>query len=158
MLSDALRGAISGAVGTTLMSELLAFGKSGGFIVGEIPHKEIVENFERKTGLDDDIPDALSEVGWITQHFLYGTVAGAVYGVIQGRIRMSHAFIPAGVVFGLSLWAIGFGGWAPVAGLYPPPAEDDKRTLGTELAAHLLYGAVAATIHWMLGKQRIGVR
>lgn len=154
MLNDALRGAISGAVGTTLMSEILAFARSGGLIAGEIPHKEIVENFERKTGLDEVLPEAVTEVSWITQHFVYGTVAGMVYGLIQSKIKMSGAFVPAGITFGLSLWAIGFGGWAPLAGLYPSPAEDEKRTLWSEVAAHLVYGGVAATMYWMLGRQQ----
>ncbi len=152
MMHDAARGAISGAVGAILMSEVLAFAKNAGMFPGEIPHKQIFEQAERKVGLDDNIPDAVSEASWITNHFIYGTVAGVVYALLQRQLKQEKAFIPAGVVLGLSLWAIGFGGWAPLAGLYPSPGEDQKRGQGAEIAAHLVYGGVTATMHWMLGR------
>jgi hypothetical protein len=157
MLQDAVRGAIAGVVGTTLMSEILAFAKSAGLFPDEIPHKEIAENLEEKTGIGDDLPEPANEAAWISQHFLYGTAAGAVYGLVQGRLKQRGAFIPAGIVFGLALWAIGFSGWAPLAGLYPPPAKDDKRKQGAEIFAHLVYGGVTATMDWMLSKQRTNV-
>ena len=157
VVSDMARGAISGLVGTTLMSEMLAFAKSSGLLPAEIPQRQIVESLEKKAGIEDKLPEGVKEAAWISQHFAYGTVAGAVYGLVQGRLGMPGAFIPAGVVFGLLLWAIGFGGWAPLAGLYPKPSEDDKHRLGAEVFAHLVYGGVTATLFWMLGRQRTSV-
>lgn len=152
MINDAARGALSGAVGTTLMSEILAFARSAGLFSGQFPHQQIYEMAEQKVGLDDNIPDAVSEVSWITNHFIYGTVAGVVYSLLQRQLKQEKAFIPAGIVLGLSLWAIGFGGWAPLAGLYPSPGKDQKRRQGAEIAAHIVYGGVTATMHWMLGR------
>lgn len=154
VVSDMARGAISGVVGTTLMSEMLAFAKSSGLFPAEIPQRQIVESLEKKAGIEGKLPEGAKEAAWISQHFAYGTAAGAVYGLVQGRLRMPGAFVPAGVVFGLLLWAIGFGGWAPLAGLYPKPSEDDKRRLGAEVGEHLVYGGVTATLFWMLGRQR----
>ena len=155
MLEHIAYGAVSGAVGTTLMSEVLAFARSAGLFPDEIPQEQIFEAAERKAGLSDAIPDAISEAGWISNHFSYGAVAGAVYGLLQGKvIRMPGAFVPAGAVFGLALWAIGFGGWAPLAGLYPPPTEDQPRKQWAEIAAHLVYGGATATLYWMLNRSR----
>lgn len=154
MLQDALRGAISGAVGTTLMSEILAFARTAGFFPRGIPQEQIGEGLQDKAGIGDALPEGAQEAGWITAHFMYGTVAGAVYGVLLGRLRLRAAFVPAGAVLGLSLWALGFAGWAPLAGLYPALGEDDGRQVGAQVAAHLVYGGVTSTLFWLLGRSR----
>ncbi len=154
MVNDLVRGAISGVVGTTLMSEILAFAKSAGFFPDEIPHKQIVENAAEKVGVADELSGGAMEATWITQHFIYGTVAGSVYGLVQNRLKLPGALVPASAVFGLALWAIGFGGWAPLAGLYPGPTEDQPRKQGAEIFAHLVYAGVTATMFWMLNKAR----
>jgi hypothetical protein len=150
-LSDVVRGAIAGVTGTTLMSEILAFAERSGASGGALPQKEIAENLEEKVGLDD-LPEPVEELSWISQHFAYGTLAGVVYSLVQGRLKLSSfpLALVSGGVFGLALYGVGLAGWAPAARLYPPPSEQSGRRIATDVAAHLVYGGVTAMMHWML--------
>jgi hypothetical protein len=51
-------------------------------------------------------------------HWLYGTVAGSVYGVVQGTIRANP--VAHGLVFGGAVWGFSYAQLAPM-GIYEPP-------------------------------------
>ena len=75
-------------------------------------------------------------------HWAFGTLSGALYGLIAGSLRKQK--VVYGLPFGASVWA---GGYMvlPAAKLYKPIWEYDAKTLADDLSGHLVYGLTTAT-------------
>ena len=75
-------------------------------------------------------------------HWGYGMLNGAQYGIVAGSLPRTR--IRFGLPFGAAVWA---GDYVilPAAKLYEPIWKYDRRTLGNDLAAHLVYGLATAT-------------
>jgi hypothetical protein len=75
-------------------------------------------------------------------HWGYGIGNGVEYGLVAGRLRKPR--IRYGLPFGATVWA---GDYVilPALGLYKPIWRYDAKTLGNDLAAHLVYGLATAT-------------
>ena len=72
-------------------------------------------------------------------HWGYGTLWGALYGIVVGpRPRVRY-----GLVFGPLVWASGYAVLTPTK-IYKPMWEYDAETLGKDLSAHVAYGIVTA--------------
>ena len=95
--------------------------------------KRLIEGFTQRT-----LPDRSAWLTSTVAHWAYGSLAGAVYGVLVGSLRSPR---PAyGVPFGIALFANDYI-CLPVAGLYKPIWEYDVTVLAWDLGAHLAYGA-----------------
>jgi hypothetical protein len=160
------RGLVAGMVGTLAMDVLLFAsykrdgGKSGfaawesskdlsGWEEAPAPAhvgKRITEGlFARELP-----PERARLVNNIT-HWTTG-IAGAVqYGILAGSL--DNPRIRYGLPFGASVWA---GGYVvlPAAKLYQPIWEYDRRTLGKDLSAHLVFGLGTATALRVLSSAR----
>jgi hypothetical protein len=69
------------------------------------------------------------------------------YALVQ-RATGRERLVLEGIVFGTALWAAGYCGRLPLAGLYLPPTRLPKRQVGAQLiATHLIYGAATAAAH-----------
>jgi hypothetical protein len=75
-------------------------------------------------------------------HWAYGMLGGAQYGVVAGSLRRPR--IRYGLPFGASVWLAGYA-VLPAAKLYRPIWEYDRKTLASDLSAHLVYGLGTAT-------------
>lgn len=80
-------------------------------------------------------------------HYVLGIVFGLVMGAIMAQLRLDASpgrALLAGAVLGIVLYLINFG---PLVGLFPWLA--DLRGSAT-LAAHIVFGVVAALLYWKL--------
>ena len=76
-------------------------------------------------------------------HWGYGLGNGVQYGLVAGRLGKPP--IRYGIPFGAAVWSSDYV-ILPILKLYKPVWEYDRKTLGNDLAAHLVYGlATAAT-------------
>ncbi len=143
------RGATSGFAGTLLMTGAMLMGKVAGVEPGKLQPKEITENLEEKIGVRDLLPKSAFEASWIMMHFGYGVTSGVAYALAQKTFNLGRRPpILVGPAFGTLLWAFGYCGWLPLAGLYPPPTQVPKRKGAANILAHVVYGTTTA--HWML--------
>jgi hypothetical protein len=149
-MGEVLRGAVAGLAGTAAMSAAMAVAKATGLMAGESPPRKVGRNFEEAVGVRDELPRAAFEASWVGQHVAYGAAAGVAYALARGRLRLPEP-LPAGPLFGAALWAFGYAGWLPAAGLYPPPTAEPRRRVGTLIAAHLIYGTATAAVSRLLG-------
>ena len=143
------RGAASGFAGTLLMTAAMLMGKVARVELGKLQPKEITENLEEKIGVRDLLPESAFEASWVTMHFGYGATSSVAYALAQKTFNLDQR--PPNLVgpaFGTLLWAFGYCGWLPLAGLYPPPTQVPKRKVGANILAHVVYGT--ATTHCML--------
>jgi hypothetical protein len=76
-----------------------------------------------------------------TLHLAYGALAGAAYGLL--RPGGGNPFRD-GLLLGSGVWAVGYLGWLPRAGLLAPPTEQRPQQLLRPLAEHLIYGIATA--------------
>jgi hypothetical protein len=85
-------------------------------------------------------PDRAALVNNIT-HWAYGLLNGALYGITVESLSQPRIWY--GLPFGASVWAVDYA-VLPAAILYKPIWEYDRKTLASDLSAHLLYGNVTA--------------
>src|SRR5438105_781811 len=110
-MEDVLRGAVAGFAGTAVMSAAMAAAQAIGLAGGEPPPRQIGRNLEEALGMRDDLSRPAFEASWVAQHVAYGTAAGVAYELARGALRLDEP-IPAGLAFGVALWAVGYAGWA----------------------------------------------
>ncbi|HEX9107684.1 MAG TPA: hypothetical protein VF832_10660 [Longimicrobiales bacterium] len=87
------------------------------------------------------IPQRAREVGAMSAHIAYGATAGALYALLRPR---GGNVVRDGVALGLAVWAAGYLGWLPRAGLMPPVSEHTAPQLLGELTHHAAYGLATA--------------
>jgi uncharacterized membrane protein YagU involved in acid resistance len=150
-----IRGAAAGLVGTALMTGAMFLVKKAGTAPGKLAPKEIALNLAKKIGVYDRLPKPAFEVSWTTLHFGYGMASGAAYALAQEKAPDLNRPGPTGLLFGVLLWAVGYCGWLPALGLYPPPTRLSKDEVGAELiTTHLIYGTATAVAHRVLCTRR----
>lgn len=143
------RGAVAGFAGTTAMSAAMLALKKARMEPGELEPKEVAENVEETVGIRDYLPKRAFEASWIMLHFGYGSTSGVAYAVAEGLSRLDRPAL-VGASFGMLLWAIGYCGWLPLLGLYPPPTQVPNRKVAANILAHLTYGTATAMAHRLL--------
>jgi len=107
------------------------------------PPKQIAHRAGKKVGVDiSKLPEPAFRTVWLSAHLCYGMACGVGYTLVR-------RFLPGrpeirGLVFGEALWAIGYLGFLPGLGLYPPPDDDSSSRIAVMIAAHAIYGVTAA--------------
>jgi hypothetical protein len=94
--------------------------------------KRLIEGFTQ-----DELPAERAPLVNNAMHWAYGLGWGAIYGVVAGSLRDPRPLI--GPAFGAVVWVAGYA-LLPLAKLYKPIWEYDAKTLGQDLAGHLLFG------------------
>ncbi|HEU5315575.1 MAG TPA: hypothetical protein VFX49_05655 [Chloroflexota bacterium] len=84
-------------------------------------------------------------------HLTYGSLWGALFGLIQGSVRAS--VLPAGTVYGLLVWAAGPAALVPAMKLMPPPWKEPPQRALLLVAAHVAYGLALAGAFETLQRQ-----
>ncbi|MDQ4106212.1 MAG: DUF1440 domain-containing protein [Actinomycetota bacterium] len=138
-----VRGVAAGYAGTIVMSVVMLVLKRAGMEPGELEPRVVAGNVEEKIGVRSLLSRRAFEASWIVLHFGYGSASGAAYVLarkISGPVRPALA----GPFFGALLWALGYCGWLPLFGLYPPPTRVPKRKVAANIIAHIAYGTTTA--------------
>lgn len=151
-MESMVRGATAGFAGTLVMSVVMLVLKRAGMEPGKLEPKEVAGNVEEKIGVRSLLSRRAFEVSWITLHFGYGSASGAAYALAR-KIYGPVGPAPAGPFFGVLLWALGYCGWLPLSGLYPPPTRVPKRKVAANIMAHVAYGTTTAVAYRMLGDE-----
>lgn len=97
--------------------------------------KRVAEGF-----LQRELSDDVARPTDVAVHWLYGIAWGSAYGIVAGSRNRS---LGSALLLGPVVWLSGYV-VLPKAGLYEPIWEYDPKTLGKDLAAHMVYGGVAA--------------
>lgn len=135
----AATGAVGGVVGAGLMLPLFRGAELMG-LLPKAPPRRVIDRVAASLGKgpaarqDDEERTAAA----VAAHLLYGGAAGAVYGTIAAKLSAPPP--ASGVAYGLVLWAAGYLGWLPAAGVLPPPWRQRPGGALTPLVAHAVYG------------------
>jgi hypothetical protein len=141
MLGSLAAGALAGLVATAPMSLAMeALHKRLAFRHRHpLPPRHIVERALGKLGIGHRAAEEERRALTIAAHFGYGAAAGALYGALAGPMRPPP--LPAGVGFGLFVWAISYLALMPMAGLFRRPGREAGERKGLMIAAHVVWGA-----------------
>src|SRR5690242_17429483 len=88
-----------------------------------------------------ELPPTRAELANNVMHWAYGTLWGALYGIVVGSLPKRR--VRYGLSFGASVVASDYV-ILPAAKLYKPIWEYDAKTLAKDLTAHLVYGLATA--------------
>lgn len=100
--------------------------------------KRIVEGlFERK------LPDSSAALTNNITHWGYAISGAVAYGIVAASLKKPRTGY--GLLFGTAMWLSGYVILPPMH-LYKPITEYDAKTLGKDLAAHLVYGMTTAAV------------
>lgn len=137
-------GAIGGAIGTAGMSALmLAAGKAG--LMGEQPPDKIAGAALDALGVhepDGKVQDAVATA----LHFVFGTGAGVLFGVLHRRLPFRAPGALYGMLFAAIIWGTSYQGWIPGLGIMPLASEDRPDRPRVMLLVHLVYGVILGII------------
>lgn len=132
------------------MSAAMLALKKAGMEPGELQPKKVTQSAEKKIGIREYLPERAFEVSWVMLHFGYGSTSGVIY-TLANRIFPVDRPTLVGTFFGVLLWAIGYCGWLPLLGLYPPPTQEPKRKVIANILSHITYGTTTAIAYRKLG-------
>ncbi|MGN6368606.1 MAG: hypothetical protein ACTHN5_10125 [Phycisphaerae bacterium] len=160
VLKRAAEGALGGLAGTAVIQGLTIANK---YVAPEMepPEAEDPASFmlwqgekhlPRETWMK--VPASVETVAGFGLSFAYGATFGAVYGALRGEsgAKLSTTMLD-GAVVGLGVWAVGYLGWLPAAGLIPPVTKREVKQEIGPVVEHLAYGvATVAVCRWMMKK------
>jgi hypothetical protein len=122
-----------------------------------LPQRKITQRLTRRVGVEDELDDGQHEaLAWVS-HFGYGATMGAIYGLLDERVRRrlseSIRSVPPvawdaaqGTAFGLLVWAASYMGWLPAAGIMKPATRRRGSRNALIVTAHVVYGAALGLI------------
>lgn len=149
---EALVGAVTGSLATVVMTTLMEPGLPGlldrRYRPREFVPKQVVRWLSDVTGQRRPRRGSRGESAAAgAAHLAYGAGAGALYAVLQPRLALKWpAAVPSGPLFGLALWAAGYQGWMPAAGVRPATTDHTPTQWPVPIANHMLYGTVLARL------------
>jgi hypothetical protein len=101
--------------------------------------------------LEKELPDDRAASMNNIAHWVYGLSGATVYGLLAGSLRRPRAGY--GLLLGVGMWLSGYVILPPLH-LYKPITEYDAKTLGKDLAAHLVYGTTTGAVFASLRPRR----
>jgi uncharacterized membrane protein YagU involved in acid resistance len=148
------QGSIGGASGAGCMTAVRMVARRIGWI-DATPPQAMRDWLGERVGQPDgagtrQVVDAIVHLG-------VGVGGGMAYGALMS-LKPPRAILPSGPLFGLGVWALGFGVVAPVLGITRSPRRGTWRETGVNVAAHLVYGIVTALVATELRRQTHGSR
>ena len=75
----------------------------------------------------------------LVAHFGYGASAALPYAFLAPKLPMPGML--RGMLYGLTVWALGYQGWLPALGITPPATRMPPRHRNNLIVAHLVWGA-----------------
>jgi hypothetical protein len=113
---------------------------------GHVPPDKIVREGLRRAGVEPSREGRHLLTAFA--HLAFGAAMGPLLAVLRRR-RIALSGLPApihGALFGLGVWVVSYGGWAPALALIPPPQRDRPGRQAGAIAGHLVYGAVLGAL------------
>lgn len=143
LVLDAAAGAMAGTAATVPMSGVMWGLQQLGFI-GKQPPEEVTEAALDAAGVgrSEQTEDRLT----VANHLLFGALAGALFGAVHRRLPGTGLHVPAGVVYGLTVWASAYQGLVPALHIMPPADRDQPGRPESMAFAHVVFGAVLALL------------
>lgn len=135
------RGAVAGVLGTVAMTVPILAGQRLGLVTTP-PPVEITANVSHRTSLLPDPSSPTFPLLWSSAHLTYGAGAGIVFTTTFDQLPARTSL--AGLVFGLTVWAVSYLGLVPALGLYPGPTEDARSREIVMIVAHGVFGVTIA--------------
>ena len=142
-LDAVVNGALAGAIATIPMSAVMYAAKQAG-LMGEYPPEIIAEKSLDAAGINrgEDANDAAATV----VHLGFGAAAGALFGLLQGRMELPVSPVLQGVGYGLLVYAVSYDGWIPALHVMPSPEDDRPGRQRSMVAAHVVYGGALGAL------------
>ena len=170
-LGAVARGAAAGVVGTLAMDAWMykRYRREGGTEqFGEWEFSSDVTDWDKAAApgqvgrrivdglFEVELPGSRAALTNNVMHWGYSVSAAVAYGMVAASLRRSSTGM--GLLLGAGLWAFSYVILPPMH-LYKPITEYDAKTLGKDLAAHLVYGtATASAFSLLLHGPRSGAR
>ncbi|MFF1634148.1 hypothetical protein [Leifsonia sp. NPDC058248] len=98
-----------------------------------------------------ELPDSRAALTNNVMHWGYSVSAAVAYGMIAASLRKPR--VGYGLIFGAGMWGASYAILTPMH-LYKRITEYDAKTLGKDLAAHLVYGMATAAAFSLLISRR----
>lgn len=141
VLLDAAAGAVAGTVATIPMSAVMWTAQQAGLIRHQ-PPEAITEAALDGAGIR--LPEQEEDKVTLANHLFFGAVAGTAYGGCHRALPPTAARVPAGIAFGLAVWASAYQGWVPALHIMPPADKDRPGRPQSMAVAHVVFGAALA--------------
>ena len=166
-LSVVIKGALSGLVGTAVLTEAMkrapVLMQQLGLAPSDASMPRTTEHAEQQAGqpteklaekvavgvLDRPIEENSKQVAGQLVHWGYGTAWGVLYGIVQGSFRWPD--LVHGTLFG-TLVATVASTLVPAMGLTPPPARQPVVRKAMQIGFHLVYGWTTALTFRLLSR------
>ena len=109
-----------------------------------LPPRQITMTAAAKIGARKHLDESERTGLTLLAHFGYGAAVGALFGLVAPR-EMSRA-IPAGIAYGLLVWAGSYLGLLPALRLLSPATRHPKERNALMIAAHVVWGATVGAL------------
>ncbi|MBA3577100.1 MAG: hypothetical protein H0W39_05755 [Sphingomonas sp.] len=136
-------GAVGGLAGGLVLTTFMTIATRAGIIKTPLPVK--VERWaEDRAGVEDGLTGIQEEVAAQAGHLAFSAGLGALFGAISSTFRLPP--LPAGPIYGASVYALHLGVLGPAAGITKRPWNEEPETAGRRLMMHVIFGTVTALV------------
>jgi uncharacterized membrane protein YagU involved in acid resistance len=119
-----------------------------------LPPRRITMRAAEKTRTKHHLSETHRTALTLLAHFGYGAAVGGIFGLMSPR-PLSRS-IPAGIGYGLLVWAGSYLGLLPALGLHRPATREPEHRNALMIAAHVVWGAVAGALAPLLRQPQPG--
>ena len=109
-----------------------------------LPPRRITMRAAEKAGAKRHLDETQRTGLTLLAHFGYGAAVGGLFGLVAPR-QLSRS-IPAGIGYGLLVWAGSYLGLLPALGLHRPATREPEQRNALMVAAHFVWGAAAGML------------
>ena len=145
----ALGGALSGAVGTLVLSGLREVLSRMGLVFETAP-MQVVDRAE-EVGLVGDLSPVGRRLLTVVAHFAYGMGAGTAFGFLRRERGGPTEEAAVGAALGLLVWGAGWASWLPLAGVHRAPWTERTPKVLLPVLDHAVFGAAWGLANWAVG-------
>jgi hypothetical protein len=147
-----LAGALSGAVGTLVLSGLRETLSRMGLVFETAP-MQVVDRAEELGLVENWSPRALRLLT-VAAHIAYGVGAGTALGLLRRERGGAAQEAAVGSAMGILVWGAGWSSWLPLTGVHSPPWEQQSPKVLLPVLDHAVYGAAWGLIYWILTRRQ----
>ena len=118
---------------------------------GPLPPRQITMAAAERAGVHKLMDEESRFPTTMALHFGYGAAVGALYAPLANRIPGPVPF--KGMLFGGLVWIVSYLGWLPLTGLLSSALRHPAERNELMIAAHLIWGAVIASVTDMMARR-----
>ena len=106
-----------------------------------LPPRKITMAAAGKVGARQHLNESQRTSLTLIAHFGYGATVGGIFGLLAPREPSKS--VPAGIAYGLLVWAGSYLGLLPALRLHRPATREPTERNALMIAAHIIWGAAA---------------